>query len=89
MCGIAGLIRPGGAGADLRSTVAAMIAMLAHRGPDGSGVWSDPAAGIALGHRRLAILDLAATGAQPMLSTSGRYVITYNGELYNFRQLRR
>ena len=89
MCGIAGLIRPAGAGPDLRATVAAMTAALAHRGPDGAGIWAEAAAGVALGHRRLAIIDLAATGRQPMVSPSGRYVITYNGEIYNFRELRR
>ncbi|MGH6896117.1 MAG: asparagine synthase (glutamine-hydrolyzing), partial [Geminicoccaceae bacterium] len=88
MCGIAGLIRLGG-GADLRAIVAAMTAALAHRGPDGEGVWADPAAGVALGHRRLAIIDLAATARQPMVSASGRLVLSYNGEIYNFRELRR
>jgi asparagine synthase (glutamine-hydrolysing) len=59
------------------------------RGPDASGEWVEPGAGVALGHRRLAIIDLTDTGAQPMVSCSGRHVITYNGEIYNFPEIRR
>ena len=62
---------------------------MAKRGPDGSGTWRSDDGRIAFAHRRLAIIDLSATGAQPMTSADGRYVITYNGEIYNFRHLRR
>jgi asparagine synthase (glutamine-hydrolysing) len=65
-----------------------MAATLAHRGPDDADLWIDPDAGLALGHRRLSIIDLSAAGRQPMVSACGRYVITYNGEIYNFRTLR-
>ncbi|MFM9973295.1 MAG: asparagine synthase (glutamine-hydrolyzing) [Beijerinckiaceae bacterium] len=89
MCGIAGLIlRRLPSDEVLRERVSAMSAAVAHRGPDGAGLWSDPQAGIALAHRRLAILDLLETGAQPMVSASGRLVMSYNGEIYNFREIR-
>lgn len=65
-----------------------MAAALVHRGPDDQGVWSDPAHGLALVHRRLAIIDLSPQGHQPMHSVSGRYVIAYNGEIYNFETIR-
>lgn len=88
MCGIAGYyLRPEG-----RCDVFAlerMISRLAHRGPDGAGAWKDPSGDVGLGHRRLSILDLSEAGAQPMVSASGRYVLTYNGEIYNFAHLRR
>jgi asparagine synthase (glutamine-hydrolysing) len=66
-----------------------MAAALHHRGPDDHGTWADPQAGLALGHRRLAILDLSSEGHQPMLSADGRYALVFNGEIYNFRALRR
>lgn len=66
-----------------------MSRALYHRGPDHSGIWLDPDAGVAFGHQRLAILDLSAAGDQPMTSPNGRYVATYNGEIYNFEELRR
>lgn len=85
MCGIAGLIdRPGAPdGSAIARRARAMADVLAHRGPDGADVWCDADAGIALSHRRLAIVDLTPTGAQPMASSDGRWVITYNGEIYN------
>ena len=61
---------------------------LRHRGPDDSGVWVDPDAGLALGHRRLSVIDLSSQGRQPMVSANERYVIAFNGEIYNFRKLR-
>lgn len=84
MCGIAGLWRFGGAAEDaLRTEARAMTDAIAYRGPDGDGFWLDAAQGLALGHRRLAIIDLSETGHQPMASANGKFVITYNGELYN------
>jgi asparagine synthase (glutamine-hydrolysing) len=65
-----------------------MARALSDRGPDDAGEWSDADAGIALGHRRLAVLDLSQAGHQPMISGGGRYVLSYNGEIYNFKQLR-
>ena len=65
-----------------------MAAAMAYRGPDDSGAWVDPAVGLALAHRRLSILDLSPVGHQPMLSASGRYVIVFNGEIYNHLALR-
>jgi asparagine synthase (glutamine-hydrolysing) len=88
MCGIAGLLNPGLRVAELAAATERMGQTLRHRGPDGDGHWLDEAAGLGLAHRRLAIVDLSATGAQPMSSASGRYVIAYNGEIYNFRELR-
>jgi asparagine synthase (glutamine-hydrolysing) len=90
MCGIAGLIERSGAPASgLEERARAMASVLAHRGPDGSGLWSDAEAGVALSHRRLAIIDLTETGAQPMISADARWVISYNGEIYNARDIAR
>lgn len=90
MCGIVGiLLAPHSA--DLRplAAVDAMAATLHHRGPDASGIWMDCDAGIALGHRRLAIVDLSDAGHQPMVSHGEGLVMTFNGEVYNFADLRR
>ncbi len=90
MCGIAGLIERGAVGGSaLEARAGAMADALAHRGPDGSGIWSDAEAGVALSHRRLAIIDLTPAGAQPMISAGGRWVISYNGEIYNAREIAR
>lgn len=85
MCGIAGLIGPTSADADV---VTKMATAISHRGPDGCGSWVDPTVGIALAHRRLSIVDLSIGGAQPMVSADGRWVLVFNGEIYNFRALR-
>lgn len=74
--------------AELPSSVRAMVASIRYRGPDDFGVWCDERVGIGLGHARLSILDLSPEGHQPMVSASGRYVISYNGEVYNFAELR-
>jgi asparagine synthase (glutamine-hydrolysing) len=91
MCGIAGIIDPtASTGADrLGALAATMASTLVHRGPDGSGVWVDADAGVALGHQRLAVVDLGAGGSQPMISSSGRWVMAYNGEIYNHLEVRR
>jgi asparagine synthase (glutamine-hydrolysing) len=89
MCGIAGLIQGRAGEVDCGSTVTQMTDAIAHRGPDDSGSWLDTQCGIGLGHRRLSILDLSAEGHQPMHSATGRFVMVYNGEVYNFRELRR
>ena len=90
MCGIAGLWEQRGRTApDALAVVAkAMTDTLVHRGPDAGDVWLDPQAGLALGHRRLSIVDLSPAGAQPMVSSCGRFVISYNGEIYNADELR-
>ena len=89
MCGLAGFFSAAGATSDeLERMLQRMIEPIRHRGPDDSGIWCDPATGIGLGFRRLAIIDLSALGHQPMRSASGRYTMIFNGEIYNFRQLR-
>jgi asparagine synthase (glutamine-hydrolysing) len=83
MCGVAGYI-----GDFVPGLVSRMNAIQKHRGPDGQGVFEDPEAQVALGHVRLFILDLTPAAAQPMYSPDGRFVLVYNGEIYNFKELR-
>jgi asparagine synthase (glutamine-hydrolysing) len=90
MCGIAGFFDPFGfREADLESIATNMRDQLIHRGPDDAGNWLDGDAGIALTHRRLSVLDLSTSGHQPMKSESGRYVLVFNGEVYNHQDLRK
>ncbi len=91
MCCLAGLYLPqtGVPARDLQGRVRRMTDAIAHRGPDADGIWIDETEGLGLGHRRLSILDLSPAGAQPMHSYCGRYVIAFNGEIYNFEDLRR
>ncbi|RMH36313.1 MAG: asparagine synthetase B, partial [Nitrospirae bacterium] len=88
MCGIAGFVSRQ-AGPEAAALCHDMIDALVHRGPDDGGVWSEPSSGVVMGHRRLAILDLSPRGNQPMHSSSGRYVVAYNGEIYNFLRLQK
>ena len=88
MCGIAGVLDAAASQDALRASVQAMTDRLIHRGPDSAGIWLDPLNGLALGHRRLAVVDLSPAGAQPMTSASGRFVIVLNGEIYNHQRLR-
>ena len=89
MCGLTGFFQYVGFHADLaRISAIRMADSISHRGPDDWGVWLDERAGIVLAHQRLSILDLSLAGHQPMLSASGRFVIVFNGEIYNHRDLR-
>src|ERR1051325_3475365 len=89
MCGIAGALDASGKrGTMLCPAVQAMAERLRHRGPDDAGSWADESAGVALGFRRLAILDLSAAGHQPMASRDGQLVLVLNGEIYNHLDLR-
>ena len=90
MCGIAGIwLHKQAHLDDADNALGAMLNCLVHRGPDDVGVWTDRPAGVWLGHRRLAIIDLSPLGHQPMVSADGRLVIVFNGEIYNFTELRR
>jgi len=90
MCGIAGFIdiHPNRSRAELERIGTAMSDRIAHRGPDDAAIWSDADAGACLAHRRLSIIDVSPAGRQPMVSASGRYVLAYNGEIYNHAELR-
>jgi asparagine synthase (glutamine-hydrolysing) len=90
MCGIAGIFSPLQALSQesLSKTVRSMAFAIRHRGPDDAGAWVDATAGLAMGHARLAMLDLSVAGHQPMVGVSGRYVIAFNGEIYNHLELR-
>jgi asparagine synthase (glutamine-hydrolysing) len=83
MCGIAGVV-----GSADEARITGMTQTMRHRGPDDGAIWVDPERTVALGHRRLSIIDLSAAGRQPMLSPDGRYAITYNDEIFNFQSLR-
>ena len=85
MCGICGYMNLNGERSS-QAILRKMTSAIAHRGPDGEGYYNDRA--VALGHRRLSIIDLSDNGKQPMLSKGGNYAIVYNGELYNFRELK-
>jgi asparagine synthase (glutamine-hydrolysing) len=89
MCGIVGYIDQDNrrCAASMHELVGAMADRVAHRGPDDRGTWVDPDSGIALGHRRLSIIDLSPAGSQPMVSGSGRFVIVFNGEVYNYLEI--
>lgn len=89
MCGLAGFLSSMPFGNDEgHAIVSNMTSRISHRGPDDAGEWIDPDDGIALGHRRLSVLDLSPAGHQPMVSSCGRFVIAFNGEIYNHLELR-
>lgn len=88
MCGITGFFSSITFNYDHEQVINNMLNTLRHRGPDNKGTWSSPAMGISLAHSRLSILELSNIAAQPMTSYSGRYIITFNGEIYNFMQLK-
>jgi asparagine synthase (glutamine-hydrolysing) len=91
MCGLTGFLdsRRACHPEEMAALVGAMADRPVHRGPDDRGTWIDADAGFAVGHRRLSIIDLSAEGHQPMVSAAGRWILAYNGEVYNHRDLRR
>jgi len=90
MCGIAGLFQSRNSlpPAYMNQIVESMLSTMPHRGPDAQGLWSDPSGRCVLGHLRLSIIDTSDAGRQPMASGDGRRLISFNGELYNFQELR-
>ncbi len=88
MCGLAGFFKINSSKTFLKETVQLMTDQLMHRGPDDSGFWVESQSGVALGHRRLSIIDLSPAGHQPMFSSDGRFVIVFNGEIYNYQEIR-
>lgn len=89
MCGLAGIFTKTSLKSSSEDSLRKMGRSLVHRGPDDEGFWMDPDAGMGLAHQRLSVIDLSPEGRQPMVSASGRYVIAYNGEVYNFLELRK
>lgn len=91
MCGIAGILDPTAStnAERLGALASKMAASVEHRGPDDTGLWVDASAGVAFGHQRLAVIDLGTGGSQPMVSAGGRWVMAYNGEVYNYPEVRR
>lgn len=89
MCGIAGQLTRSNSAIDIVESTTGMIEQLTHRGPDNMGIWKDKSSGICLAHRRLSILDLSPEGHQPMHSVNGRYILAFNGEVYNHKELRK
>jgi len=88
MCGIAGFVGFGNPNYSIKEIASKMGSSIAHRGPDQSGLWIDENAQVAFAHQRLSILDLSSAGSQPMISSSGRFIVVFNGEIYNHKPLR-
>lgn len=89
MCGLTGFLYQKNLPSNTEQLLKSMVNTLTHRGPDDNGIWLDKEAGIGLGHSRLAVVDLTSAGHQPMISATGRYVLVFNGEIYNHWQLRK
>jgi asparagine synthase (glutamine-hydrolysing) len=88
VCGIAGFLGAGIDSGEAARILTRMNCAICHRGPDDEGIWTDPDRGVALGHRRLSVIDLSDAGSQPMTSRDGRFILVFNGEIYNFLELR-
>jgi asparagine synthase (glutamine-hydrolysing) len=89
MCGIVGIVNDNLREEELEHNLKQMTNSIRHRGPDGDGLWHNASIGIGLGHTRLSVIDLSLEGHQPMVSNSGRFVIVYNGEVYNYKFLKK